>query len=227
MSPFNGNQPVSAPAALFTFSAEELRFLTEASPCAWWTAFITLAATSGIRTGEMLRLHATDIDPTTQSVRITADPLGSGEEPTLRRPLPAYRERCITVEPMALHALARLRSERPDDEYLFVPNWKVQQVWNRLLADEPLGNELICPRLHEWFRMIQSRARLLAAKSLQQPIAQTRWPLRPLSSLRATAIRSLAERMSPRSLAMHLGCASVGGVLGHYDRRLSTKGGAT
>jgi hypothetical protein len=211
------------------FSAAELDALVSAAPCLWWRAFTELSVAAGLRVQEVLRLHATDVCERTLSVRITSVPVdgfGETEHVTLRRWLPHHHERVIEVPSSVMGTLARLRSERLNDSHVFVPDWKLDQLWIRIVSNSPVTADHMCPGIAPCFRMIQRRARLVLARTLQCPLAEVEWQQRPLASLRVTAAARLADRLGPSELASCLGYAgpaSVASILSHIQ---TTRGAA-
>ena len=113
------------------------------------------------------------------------------------------------------------------DTHLFVPGWKVENLWSQIMSAEVLTCDMLSPRLAEWFQMIQRNARAATARERSQSLSATPWPRRSLRALRTTAIHRLARRLSPRSLADHLGYASVQPVLRYYDSPIKVDGGGT
>jgi integrase len=208
------------PARHMTFSDEEVEAMVRAAPSVWWDAFIRLSVASGLRVQEILRLYDSDIDPSTISVRVTAAPIDYEHEDhphDLRRPLPVHRERVVPVDENTMYALVHLLDECPPDSHVFVPSWKLNQLWFRLQDGEPLSIAHLCPQLGPGFRMVQRRAVLQHAQSSQVTLAQVYWPTRPVASLRATAIKRLSHILSPRKLAERLGLASTTSILSLYD----------
>lgn len=221
---------MARPSHAEVFTLSEVEAMIAVAPCPWWRAFIAIAASSGLRTGEILRLHESDLDERTRSVRITADPnqvVTNRDRLTLRRWMPAFRERTVPIHAPVMRALQELRAERPTDAYVFVPDWKVENLWSRIMSAEVLTCEMLSPRLSEWFQMIQRSARAATARERSQSLSATHWPRRGLRALRTTAIHRLARRLSPRSLADHLGYASVQPVLRFYDYPNMAAGGGT
>ncbi len=211
------------------FSPEELDALIAAAPCLWWRAFIELSAATGLRVQEALRLHTTDVCRRTLSVRITSvppDAFGDSEQVTLRRWLPIHQDRTVPVPCAVMRSLTRLRSERPDDSHTFVPDWKLDQLWCRIVSGSPVAADHLCPGIAACFRMIQRRARLVLARRSARPLSEVEWQTRPVGSLRITAAVRLAEELSPHELAERLGCASVRTVARFYPSRSVVSRGA-
>lgn len=193
--------------------------MLSASPCHWWKAFIRIAVGTGLRVDEILRLHESDVHERTLSVRITSDPVsmpGSEQAVSLRRWMPTHRERALPIEADVMTSILCLRTERPTDDYVFVPDWKLDQLWLRASGGQPLSTDLLSPGLTSWFLMIQRRARLLLARDEGLPISEVRWIPRGIQALRTTAICRLAEQLQPRELTAHLGYSSVRSVRRFY-----------
>lgn len=219
---------MSGTTQTLTFTLTEVEAMTRAAPCLWWQAFIELAVSSGLRTGEILRLHATDVDERTLSVRVTTDTLASShdtEQVTLRRWMPQYRERIVPIESVVMRTLVQFQSKRSPDSHVFVPDWKVNQLWPRIVTGESLTTEHLCPGFSSWFRLVQRRARHSLANTHGVALTDIAWPHRSVTALRTTAILQLAERLAPTALAEHLGCPSVQSVLQYYDLATSRVAG--
>lgn len=198
------------------FTCDELSALRTAAPCCWWRGFIELSATTGLRVQECLRLHWTDVCERTHSVRVTSDPVdsfGDTEHVTLRRWLPHHQERVVELPLAVVHILGQLRSERPNDSHVFVPDWKLNQLWPRIVSRSPVTTDHLCPGIASCFKMIQRRARLALARSRQLRLAEVEWLERPVASLRITAATRLAEHVGPSELAARLGCAGSASVI--------------
>lgn len=211
-------------ARQMTFSDQEVESLVQASPSVWWDAFIRLSVASGLRVQEILRLYDSDIDPSTISVRVTAVPIDYEHEDhphDLRQPLPVHRERVVPVDENTMDALVHLLDECPPDSHVFVPSWKLNQLWFRLHDGEPLSADHLCPKLAAGFRMVQRRAMLNLARDRQITLAQVQWAMRPVSSLRWTAIKRLSAELTPRKLAERLGMANTASILAFYDQQIT------
>jgi len=205
------------------FSLREYVAIDQAADCLWWKAFLRLSYTTGMRVGEVLRLHESDVNVFTKSIRISAQPIVG--ELTLRRPMPVYQERVIPVGESTLSLLSELRDERPKNSHVFVPDWKLAQLWTSIASGEALTAEQISPGFGQWFRMIQRRARQVHADNQGVSLEEIEWPIRGVRALRTTAIIRLSERMTPRALAEHLGYPSARSVLRYYDLATSRDAG--
>lgn len=197
------------------FTDREYLAVLGAAPGRWWRAFIELAYSTGIRVGEALRLHHSDVDFSARSVRICSDIVD--EEVTLRRSMLEHRERIIPVGESTIDLLARLRDERPKNAHVFVPDWKISNLWNQILSGEPLKAEQMCPGLGPCFQKIQGRARYEFAKNEGMLLSDIVWLRRSVGALRVTGIVQLSEKMAPRALAEYLGYPSARSVLKYYD----------
>lgn len=193
---------------LCTFSPREIQTMIAAAPSPWWQAFLRLMTTSGLRVQEALRLHRSDLDERTLSVRVTSDPTDDMADEnmiSLRRWIPPSQERAIPVEPAVMDALARLCAEEPDHRHVFVPDWRLDQLWSRIVAGIPLSTTALAPRLPDWFTMVQRRARVTIAKREGARLESIAWNIRPLSALRGTAISRLCAALAPCEAAERLG----------------------
>lgn len=61
------------------------------------------------------------------------------------------------------------------------------------------------------------------ARDRQIALAKVQWPMRPVSSLRLTAIKRLSAELSPRKLAERLGMANTTPILSFYDQQATTQ----
>jgi len=203
------------------FSQNEVDAMVQVAPSVWWDAFIRLSIASGLRVQEILRLHYSDIDHATNSVRVTAAPIEYEREDhqhDLRRPLPVHRERVVPVDDQAMYALQRLMEACSAGSHVFVPSWKLDQLWFRLQSGESLSITHLCPQLGSGFRMVQRRAAVQHAVASGVMLAQVQWPMRPVAALRATAIKQLSGKLPPRRLAEYLGLVSIASILSFYDQ---------
>lgn len=212
-----------------TFTDDELEALTLAAPCTWWRVFLALATSSGMRLQEMLRLHRTDCDGRSLSARVTSDPIEISSDDdvvSLRQRMPPQRERSIPLNAAVMRSIESLCAERPGESYVFVPDWKCDQLWIHATAGQSLTTEMLCPGLHLWFQMIQRRARAALARKRGIPLANVHWPQRGVRALRVTAAMRLAKQLKPKELAEYLGVSHAGSIRQYYDITAVARGGA-
>ena len=214
---------MNSPSHTIAFTDREYSAVLESAPGRWWRAFIDLSYSTGIRVGEALRLHHSDVDFSAKSVRICSD-IVEGEV-TLRQMMPAHRERVIPVGESTIDLLASLRDDRPKNTHVFVPDWMISKLWTQIMSGEPLKAEQMCPGMGPWFQKIQRSARYCLAKSDGVPLEDIVWPRRCVGALRVTGIVKLSEKMAPRALAEYLGHPSARSVLKYYDLATSQNRG--
>jgi integrase len=206
-----------------------LEALALAAPCTWWRAFLALATSSGMRVQEMLRLHRTDCDARSLSARVTSDAIEISSDDdlvSLRQWMPPQRERSIPLNAAVMRSIESLCAERPCESYVFVPDWKCDQLWRHAASGQSLTTEMLCPGLNLWFQMIQRRVRAALARKRGVPLASVHWPCRGVRALRATAVMCLAKQMKPKELAEYLGVSHAGTIRQYYEITAVAPGGA-
>lgn len=184
--------------------------MVEATPSAWWRSFIALGSTTGLRVREMLWLAWSDIDQRTRTVTVSscAVPVSAGGSVVARPILPISRERVVPVPAETLDELNWLRNHTTTGSLVFVPNWKLDQLWPSLGVYEAIATDKLSPGITAHFRYVQRCGRLKLAQRLDEPMERVAWPVRPLASLRSTYVHCAAERYSTAQLAEYLGLAS-------------------
>lgn len=202
------------------FSPAELAALVAVAPSLWWRGFIQLQSTTGMRTQEILRLPKSVLCPRSCSVQVTANPPCFNIDDNLvdlRAPMPAVRERTLQIPKAVARTLSDLAAHRWDDTYLFVPNWKLDQLWLHASSGMPMRTDDLCPDLNKGFGAVQqlAHARLVHLADARRH-KTARWPLRHVEALRTTAIVSLAREMTPMQLAQYLGYTSTRPLLRYY-----------
>lgn len=193
------------------FPPIEIDALLAAAPCPWWRAFISLGVNCGLRVREALWLAWEDIDSSAAAMTITSAPVvdGAGGD-TIHRPLlPLHAERVIAIpEDVATH-LQRLRNHVDNAPLVFLPPWKIDQLWLDLGIESCIPLDRLAPGIHRDFRRIQRFARLRKAQRAGTAFDQTCWEARPLSSLRHSFIHTACRTMTRDELTEHLGLGSV------------------
>lgn len=220
---------MSSTTATACFTDAEIAAMVHAAPRAWWRAFIQLAASSGLRVNELLRLHWSDLDRRTGTVRVTSQPVPCPDDPnrvTLRTPTPAHRERFVPIEASVFDSLDGLRAASPGNTHVFVPEWRLDRLWTSIVAGTPLGSDDLAPDIAAEFQAVQRLGRHALAAELSVPLARVRWRPRPLAALRSTYAHSASRFLSPSSLAAHLGVARRSSVLKYFDLAAALRGGA-
>lgn len=209
------------------FCPLEVEALLAASTCPWWGSMIQLGVSTGMRTTEALWLAWADCDFATMAITLTCEPVSSdaGGEEIPRPELSLHRRRIVPMSSHAADSLRELRDRNSRGALVFIPDWKIDQLWLDIHAGHPLRPERLAPGLHEYFRYIQRRARLRLARRLGIELAEVRWTYRPLSALRNTYAVTLARELRPTELAGNLGVARIRDVLGYFDATSATTGG--
>lgn len=220
---------MSTPHHTKAFSPVEVEAMTAAAPCPWWRSLIHLGTSMGLRTTEVLWLAWSDVDFAARAVNVTCEPVpctdGGDEIP--RPSLPLHRRRIVPLTAAATAALTELRDQRVRGSMVFIPDWKIDQLWLDIHAHHSLRPDRIAPGLYDYFRHIQRCARLWLARRLGIELAEVQWPYRPLSALRNTYAITLARELQPREHAAHLGVARVRDVLGYFETAVAPSEGQT
>jgi len=209
------------------FCPLEVEVLLAASTCPWWRSMIQLGVSTGMRTTEALWLAWADCDFATRAITLTCEPVSShaeGEE--IPRPeLPLHRRRIVPMPSHVADSLRELRDRNSRGAFVFIPDWKIDQLWLDINAGNPLRPDRIAPGLYDHFRYIQRCARLQLAIRLGAELGEVQWPYRPLSALRNTYAVKRAREFQPKELAGDMGVARIRNVLGYFDVSPAPTGG--
>lgn len=203
-----------------SFTEVEVAALILAAPTTWWAAFIHLGAESGLRVGELLRLQWSDLDAKTHSVRVGDSKCSLDGEDDMGSLPAAYtpqQHRIVPIPAAVFRTVQLRRMNSADDMYVFIPRWRVDQLWTRVTAGKRLRNEELAPNLDGWFQRVQRDAQHVLARQFGRPLVDTPWPRRKLSALRETFAVKTSRSVTPSRLKELLGYASVGPVLQYYD----------
>jgi integrase len=209
------------------FCPVEVEVLIAAAPCPWWRSMIQLGVSMGLRTTEALWLAWSDFDFAAGAATVACEPVPStvGGDDIPRPSLALHRRRIVPLTAAAIAALTELRDQGAPGSMVFIPNWKIDQLWLDIHADHSLRPDRIAPGLYDYFRYIQRCARLRLARRLGIELTEVRWPYRPLSALRNTYAVTLASETRPAELAAHLGVARIRDVLGYFEIAAAATGG--
>ena len=196
------------------FSADEIAAMMEACPTLWWRTFIALAATSGLRKGELANLMWRDVDFESGSVCVSAKRKGvftvkgRGEFPVLEWSAKSYDERVVPLPARTLSLLASLQAESDGSAYVFLTLERLATIAAEMKAG-PLGaNYEALNNLAVRFQTIQRRARRVLAKRRGIEVEALAWPTGCLHDLR----RTYGTHMS-RVVPMHV----LKEYMGHSD----------
>lgn len=192
------------------FDCEEIAALLAASSCPWWRAFISIGANCGLRVRETLWLAWEDIDLSAAAITITSTPVvaESGGDAIVRPLMSPYADRVIATSRETASDLRRLRDHVDNSPFVFLPPWKIDQLWFDLGIESRIPLDRLAPGIRRDFRRIQRLARLRKSQHAGTTLDQTRWNPRPLSALRHSFIRTESQTVPPEVLAEHLGLAS-------------------
>lgn len=193
------------------FSPMEIDALLAAAPCPWWRAFISIGANCGLRVRETLWLSWEDFDSSAAAITISCTPVvGEPGGDQIHRPwIPPHAERVIAIPRDAASDLRRLRDHADNSPLVFLPPWKIDQLWLDLAIDSCIPLDRLAPGIRRDFQRIQRSARLRKSQHAGSSFGQTRWNTRPLSALRHSFIRAASHTMPPEDLAKQLGLASA------------------
>ena len=201
------------------FCTLEVEALLAAATCPWWRSMIQLGVSTGLRTTEALWLAWADCDFATRAITLTCEPISSdaaGEE--IPRPeLSLHRRRIVPMSSHVAEALEEHRDRTSRGAFVFIPDWKIDQLWLDIHAGYPLGPARLAPGLYDYFKYIQRCARLQLAIRLGTELGEVQWPYRPLSALRNTYAVKRARELQPKDLAGNMGVARIRNVLGFFD----------
>ncbi len=201
------------------FSPVEVEAMIAAAPCPWWRSLIYLGTSMGLRTTEVLWLAWSDVDFAARAVNVTCEPVpcADGGDEIPRPSLPLHRRRIVSLTPAATAALTELRDQRVRGSMVFIPDWKIDQLWLDIHAHHTLRPDRIAPGLYDYFRYIQRCARLRLARRLGIELADVRWPYRPILALRNTYSATLARELGASERAGNDSVGCVGNVVGYLD----------
>ncbi|MCC6678946.1 MAG: tyrosine-type recombinase/integrase [Phycisphaerales bacterium] len=210
--------------SITTFSGIEVASMLDATPSAWWRAFIQLGVSTGLRVTEELWLSWNDVDFTAKAIVVAgspvADPESSWEIPRPR--ISIHRERVVPLTSEASAALLLLREHADVGALVFVPDWRVEEIWPDISSSLRVSSSRLVPDIEQHFRWVQRLAPLGLARRLDVELDAIRWAARPLSALRATYAAKAARSVPPRELAERLGYACIQPVLRFYDTATAT-----
>jgi len=211
-----------------TFSPMEVEALLAASTCPWWRSMIQLGVSTGMRTTEALWLAWADCDFANRAITLTCEPVSSdaGGDEIPRPELPLHRRRIVPMSSHVAESLHELRDRNSRGAFVFIPDWKIDQIWLDIHAGYPLQPDRLAPGLYDYFRYIQRCARFQLAIRLGAELGGVQWPYRPLSALRNTYAVTRARELPPKELAGNMGLARIRNVLGYFDVSSAPTGGA-
>ena len=150
------------------YSTEEIEAMVKAARTPWWKAFITLAATSGLRLQELLHLQWTDIDFDAGFVTVSAKRAGTfktkgGEEcPIVEWSAKTHQERSVPVPNDTLKLLRQLKQQSEGIPYIFLSLDRLARIAGFSSSNGNTTPTKVLNNLLRDFKVIQSRAALNA-----------------------------------------------------------------
>jgi len=209
------------------FCALEVEAMIAAATCPWWRSMIQLGVSTGLRTTEALWLAWADCDFAAMAITLTCEPVSypAGGDIIPRPELPLHRRRIVPMSSHVADSLCELRDRNSRGAFVFIPDWKIDQLWLDIYAGHPVRPDRIAPGLYGYFRYVQRCARLWLARRLGIELAALRWSYRPLSALRNTYAATLAGEVRPTERAGNMGVARLREFLGYFDISAATTGG--
>ena len=213
-NPFIGRLAKVQPKQKRIYSHDEVSAMAEAAPDIWWLAFIRLAFTSGLRVGEVLNLHWSDIDEEAGHVTISAKRPGSfmagGKSyPVLAFSCKSHRERQAPLLPEVAKLLQRLKVRSGGSVYPFIPLQRLailaatQDTTQEIPANKLVNNMLRA------FKAIQVQARAILAKRRGVKLDKVEWRIGNLHDFRKSFGTLMAHHVSMAELMKLMGHASI------------------
>ena len=220
-NPFVGRLAKVQPKAKRIYSHDEVDAMVEAAPDAWWATFIRLAFTSGLRVGETLNLHWSDIDEDAGTVTVSAKRAGtftaSGSSfPILAFSCKSHRERQAPLLPEVAKLLQRLKMKSGGSVYPFLSlNRLAILAATQDTTQEIPANKLVNNLLRR-FRIIQTRARAILADRRGVVLAEVEWRIGNLHDFRKSFGTHMAHHVSMAELMKLMGHASITTTADYY-----------
>ncbi len=196
-------------------SSDEMAALVDACPSTWWRCFLLGAASTGLRTSELLNTLWSDIDFDAGVVRVSAkrkgrfSVAGRGEYPVLEFSTKSHLERAVPVPEVVLRALAGFQSESDGSAYVFLSLDRLAKLDARL-QNGGLGpnTPLVCNMTRQ-FQAIQDAARVCLARDRGLGSDADCLPYISLHDLRRTSLTCLARAVPSHVLREFAGHASI------------------
>ena len=213
-NPFIGRLAKVQPKAKRIYSHAEVDAMIEAAPDLWWRCFIRLATTSGLRVGEVLNLHWSDIDEDAGTVTVSAKradtfTASGASYPILAFSCKSHRERQAPLLPEVAGQLQRLKVRSGGSVYPFLSlNRLAILVATQDTAQEIPANKLVNNMLRT-FRKIQTRARAILADRRGVELAEVEWRIGNLHDFRKSFGTHMAHHVSMPELQRLMGHASI------------------
>ena len=220
-NPFVGRLAKVQPKAKRIYSHDEVDAMVEAAPDLWWLCFIRLAFTSGLRVGEILNVHWSDIDEDAGTVTVSAKRGGSftagGKSfPVLAFSCKSHRERQAPLLPDVAKLLQRLKLMSGGSVYPFLSlNRLAILAASQDTSQEIPANKLV-NNLLRTFRSIQVQARTILAKRRGVELAEVEWRIGCLHDFRKSFGTHMAHHVSMAELMKLMGHASITTTADYY-----------
>ncbi len=213
-NPFIGRLAKVQPKAKRIYSHDEVDAMVEAAPDLWWRCFIRLAFTSGLRVGEILNLHWSDIDEEAGTVTVSAKRAGTftaggSSYPILAFSCKSHRERQAPLLPEVAKMLQRMKMMSGGSVYPFLSlNRLAILAASQDTTQEIPANKLV-NNLLRTFRKIQAHARAIIADRRGVALAEVEWRVGNLHDFRKSFGTLMAHHVSMPELQRLMGHASV------------------
>lgn len=220
-NPFIGRLAKVQPKQKRIYSHDEVDAMVEAAPDIWWQCFVRLAFTSGLRVGEILNLHWSDIDDEAGSVTVSAKrsstfTVGDRMFPILAFSCKSHRERQAPLLPEVAKMLQRLKVRSGGSAYPFIPLQRLAILGAcQDVAQEIPANKLV-NNLLRTFRVIQTQARSILADRRGVNLAEVEWRIGNLHDFRKSFGTHMARHVSMPELQRLMGHASITTTADYY-----------
>ena len=213
-NPFIGRLAKVQPKAKRIYSHDEVDAMVEAAPDPWWETFITLAATSGLRVGEILNLHWSDIDEEAGTVTVSAKrtstfTVGGKSFPILRFSCKSHRERQAPLLPDVAKLLQRLKMKSGGSVYPFIPLQRLAVLAATQDTSQEIPANRLVNNMLRTFRSIQVQARSILAEQRGVELDKVEWRIGNLHDFRKSFGTHLAHHVSMPELQRLMGHASI------------------
>ncbi len=196
-NPFAGERVRWDPRDSRIFEPHELAAMLRVSPDDWWTTFLRLLSTTGLRLNEALHLHWEHIDLRVGRVRVRRQDAGTFEVEGRSYPLlpwsakakSSYREIPLPAE--TIDQLRRWKLKAGKSAYVFVDLKRLAILDARIQAGTFRPSSEIVPKVLAHFKRLQEAARKDIAKRRGIEVEDVPWRVGCLHDLRDTYLTSI------------------------------------
>jgi integrase len=198
------------------FSPEETRAMRAVAPSPWWTTFIAVAETTGLRKAELIHLMRSDIDMGNKTLRVSAKRAGTftvkgqGTFPILEWSAKSHEERTVPLPDPTLQMLIHLQSESDGSPYVFLTLERLRKVSEEIATKGQLGpNYEPINNMKARLDLIQRKARQLLAQERGVAVEDLPWIPGTLHDLRRTYGTRMARVVPMHVLKEYMGHAKI------------------